>query len=574
MRSLNRLQSALLVSVGQSESRSLSVYPFKHLSRVTGELERRFASYDQAIVDPYERRVKSVMDYLAGRAMTPRSWRAVFSSLCDVSVEDVTAGHSLIDLEMLLIGVIARAKGLINEKRLTKADWSALCYSYFSFNGQGLQARKNFLELRQLIVDGFDFLHSLERNKAKQWVAVVAEYRSVFTDSPVARLSKELMQGEIVNLSLLNVVAQVPDHSWLWQRIFQTICQTINEQPDAEFLAGYLGLLERLRQHEMYYDDVLASCLTRYHRLAQSRKVCPHLKLQSYERWGSPQLKTKQVRWLQYVQQPVLDMVCAWFAEEDLKDFFNLLKGDAEVDEARLFYWLRFTGQMKYTRIILGRSAQYSTDPDFVEFRKRNKGRLSELKGSTAKNNAVVMQIGDCYFVEFSQTGHACYAYESKKLPFDPEKIVLDLSLDLKVKKSAMWKKDHSPRPYSPSVLDGWLLTYDALLAEQGIYSDDYLHRHTDKHTSTMHQPAIVRYGAGSALPSSNQLSDTSLNNHDLSVLVRDKLGKDGYVCIDHRNKGGAYNVYLEHKDYEKITQLKRLGFQQVKDNPLRFWKK
>src|SRR5690606_5170206 len=151
------------------------------------------------------------------------------------------------------------------------------------------------------------------------------------------------------------------------------------------------------------------------------------LKQAALEHWGSPQMRSKQNAWLQYIEQPVCAMVVAWFAKEDLEHFFTLLKGDAEVDQSRLFYWLRFANQMTYTRIVMGVDAWYSRNTDFVAFREKNKGRISRLEGAPSHNNAVVMQIDNYFFVEFSGTGNACYVYRADRAPFNPDKPVLDL---------------------------------------------------------------------------------------------------------------------------------------------------
>ena len=38
--------------------------------------------------------------------------------------------------------------------------------------------------------------------------------------------------------------------------------------------------------------------------------------------------------------------------------FFELLRGNGDVDQARLHYWLRFANQMGFTRIVVGTDAR------------------------------------------------------------------------------------------------------------------------------------------------------------------------------------------------------------------------
>ncbi|TYE93584.1 EH signature domain-containing protein, partial [Escherichia coli] len=60
-----------------------------------------------------------------------------------------------------------------------------------------------------------------------------------------------------------------------------------------------------------------------------------HLELKqiSLEYWGNPQLIARNKGWLLHVEKPVLLMVQSWFAKDDLKLFFELLKGNRDVDE-------------------------------------------------------------------------------------------------------------------------------------------------------------------------------------------------------------------------------------------------
>lgn len=115
-------------------------------------------------------------------------------------------------------------------------------------------------------------------------------------------------------------------------------------------------------------------------------------------------------------------MVRGWLAKQDLTHFFELLRGNGDVDQARLHYWLRFANLMGFTRIIMGSDAWQDRGSDFVKFREENKGRLSYLRGGRNFDNAMIMQINDYLFVEFSGTGNAMYAYQ--KTSFDGKKDV------------------------------------------------------------------------------------------------------------------------------------------------------
>ena len=55
-----------------------------------------------------------------------------------------------------------------------------------------------------------------------------------------------------------------------------------------------------------------------------------------------------------YVSEPVAAMVGAGWRKQESDAFFELLRGNGDVDRARLHYWLRFANQMGFTRIVMG----------------------------------------------------------------------------------------------------------------------------------------------------------------------------------------------------------------------------
>jgi hypothetical protein len=265
------------------------------------------------------------------------------------------------------------------------------------------------------------------------------------------------------------------------------------------------------------------------------------LKQVALDSWGSPQIRSRQNSWLQYVEKDVCAMVVAWFAKEDLEHFFNLLKGDSEVDQSRLFYWLRFANQMSYTRIVMGSDACNDRGRDFVHFREKNKGRLSRLVGGPGHNNAVVMQIGNYFFVEFSGTGNACFVYKADDSPFNPDKSQLDLK-ELKQRSRAIEWMTHSPAPSNPNRIEGWLSKFDDKLEKLGIRV----------------QSQAGASGAAKPMAFEDQ--------------VRDTLKTVKHKVYDQRARGGALQVQLDENDQAAVAALQRLGFKPVNHQPLRFW--
>lgn len=85
----------------------------------------------------------------------------------------------------------------------------------------------------------------------------------------------------------------------------------------------------------------MSAILTRYYHSIYRDQSHSALKQAALEYWDNPQLKSQQNKWHQYVSEPVAAMVRGWLAKQDLMHFFELLRGNGDVDQARLHYWLR-----------------------------------------------------------------------------------------------------------------------------------------------------------------------------------------------------------------------------------------
>ncbi|HBO3836821.1 TPA: hypothetical protein L4T12_001105, partial [Pseudomonas aeruginosa] len=232
------------------------------------------------------------------------------------------------------------------------------------------------------------------------------------------------------------------------------------------------------------------------------------------------------------------------------------------VDQSRLFYWLRFANQMSYTRIVMGGDAWHDRSSDFVAFREKNKGRLSQLTGGPSHNNAVVMQIGNYFFVEFSGTGNACYVYRADRVPFNPDQQVLGLNTELKQKGHKPAPMRHSPAPRRPNVVEGWLEKFDDELRELGIVAQRPASYAQPR--ASEGKPASQR-AAGSAA--------ASVSGDSLDAQVKSALGSVPYRTFDHRSTSGVYQVLLARDDAAAKSALLRLGFKTVKNNALMFWR-
>lgn len=510
---------------------------FPRLAAAGDDLYERFERAEKALPPPEEKRRAAISKFRNVLPLNTSEWRLVFAGLSDKS-ERV---GPILDDDQLYARVHKEVHHRIEKRELSRRDWLALCFSYFGYDAATPAQNANWCLLREDVQLGFECVRD-QQKREKEWVQIVQQHQELFSEQAGARLGDQMFKGEISDLSALQTIAQIPDNSWLWRRIFSVLISRIFMLDDGDFSERLADLVDIGRQHPRYMNDILSACLSRYHLAAYREKPSSLLKQLALDTWGSPQIRSRQNSWLQYVEKDVCAMVVAWFAKEDLEHFFNLLRGDSEVDQSRLYYWLRFANQMSYTRIVMGSDAWSDRGHDFVHFREKNKGRLSKLIGGPGYNNAVVMQIGNYFFVEFSGTGNACFVYKADTSPFNPDKSQLDLK-ELKQRPLTVEWMTHSPAPSRPDRIEGWLSKFDDKLERLGIH----MHRQVV-------EPATLRL--------------LSLEHQ-----VREAMGYIKHKMYDRRAQGGAIHIQLEENDQSAVNALQQLGFKSEDNQPLRFWR-
>ncbi len=328
-------------------------HPFTYLQRVINQLERKVDARAVKMVPPAEKRRQAISRLRSGETPQPSEWKMIFFGLNDVAEGDLF-DTALIDDAADFAKISAEIQSKIAHQRLTRREWLALCTSYFGLVSDAPEENPQWLQLRMQIVSGFKQLKE-SSPRPLSWMAVIDTYGDIFTDNAGFLLGQQLGRGEITDISVLEKVAQIPQTSWLWCKIVNHLVSEIFRQTDDEFEQKINELIALSRQLSRFKDNLLAAMLTRYCHSVYKQKTHLELKQISLEYWGNPQLIARNKGWLLHVEKPVLLMVQSWFAKDDLKLFFELLKGNRDVDEARLFYWLRYTNQMSYTRIVLGK---------------------------------------------------------------------------------------------------------------------------------------------------------------------------------------------------------------------------
>lgn len=531
---------------------------FPKLKAAEQYLAAKMEKSERTIVPPLDKRLRAIAALRQLKALTRYDWQLIFAGLSDKDPD--AAFPILLEDDTLYSRVEQEIQQRIDRKNLKRREWKFLCSSYFGYHSKKPDENNNWRSLRDLLRIGYGVVKSQAR-KEKSWMKIIDHYGDLFTPEAGSLLADKMISGKFVDFSALENVVQVPDNSWLWYRAFVVLLSKVLELDDEEFKLQLPHLLELVRQRERYKNIILRACLTQYYRSSYRSTPHPQLKQIALDSWGSPQLRSKQNLWLNHLKDPntsekICGMVRSWLAKEDLTHFFQLLKGNGDVDQARLFYWLRFANQMGFTRIVMGQDARNDMHSDFVAFRQKNKGRLSHLLGGASADNAVIMQVGDYLFVEFSRTGNALYVYKSSETPFDPEKNELHLNDELKC---GGLKFRHAPTAvgYSDKHLTGWMVTYEDMLRQRGI---KYIP--TDMQASS-HPAQNFKY---SSAPT--QKNSKTEREQDIQQFLR---GLKASIS-DKRALGGALHVRLSERDPKVIAKLTQLGFKPKYGDPLVFW--
>lgn len=557
---LSRLSSEIAATVKRHiDTEATAFGDFPKLRAAEQYLSVKMEKSERTTVPPLTKRLKAIAALRQLKVLTRYDWQLIFAGLADSDPD--AAFPVLLEDDSLYNRVEQEIQQRIDRKKLKRREWKFLCSSYFGYHAKKPDENNNWCSLRDQLRIGYGVIKGQVRRE-KRWMAVIDEYQDLFTADAGNLLANKMSSGELVDFSALETVAQVPDDSWLWYRAFVVLLAKILELDDDAFKERLPNLLELARQRERYKNIILRACLMQYYRSSFRNTSHPQLKQMALESWGSPQLRSKQNLWLTHLKDPdtsekICGMVRSWLAKEDLTHFFQLLKGKGDVDQARLFYWLRFANQMGFTRIVMGQDAWEDRSSDFVAFRDKNKGRLSQLIGGRSWDNAMIMQIGDYFFVEFSGTGNAMFIYSIADKDFKPESEYLHINNMLKKKTGIVARMLHSSpvRRLDLRYIEGWMAKFDDKLKELGIR---YLPDDTPV-TELVPESGVVK----------NINSDTEREKE-----IQGLISTIECTVNDKREIGGALYIILPASNPVFEAKLLRLGFTPQRGNSLMFWSK
>ncbi len=381
--------------------------------------------HDSPAVEAEKRTIAVAISYLR-RHGKPDGWRGLKYACIGVCSPDERGWLPAAD-EAFLARLLRCVEAEAEERRRLKC-MQMLLMGYWTFR---------FGEATPAAVDGWKALRAWLRReldkysssvgKKPGWFETLRSHQNLLGENPCQRYGASLLAGDSSELELAVEGLGIPLDSWVQEEAALAQIQAAVALPHDRFKAAMPAMVELasdkggIRLSPGLKTRCVAALVSRYSR-------CPdrpeHMALRdaALAAVGNPWLR--RASWDASVtdesgkpDNAAREMVNGWLKRRLISDFFELLSADEAGDTRRLEYWLRFEPYIDDMWFALGSDAQYARGESFNDFRHRARGRLLDLDGTTADNNAFVMRIGEYLAVEFGAKGNACFMFRWGALP-------------------------------------------------------------------------------------------------------------------------------------------------------------
>ena len=307
--------------------------------------------------------------------------------------------------------------------------YQALLATYFSFPLNAIQpeakAAKGWESLRTWLRTQRGRIAAAKGNSLP-WVKALKAHAQLLTDKPCDGFGAEMLKGNSKALNDALDELSIPRDSWVVEEAVFAQIKAADRLIDSSFSAMLPDMIAIVNGKSGFalVDSLKIRCVaalvSRYAR-SSNRPEISALRDLATNVIGNPWLRrTNWDAWVRVDERPdgdAREMIFSWLKGRLVADFFELLSADGVNDSRRLAYWLRLVPFIEDMWFALGTSALSRRDSNFNEFRNRARGRLLELEGTTADNNAFAMRIGEYLAVEFGAHGNAFYLLRWDSLP-------------------------------------------------------------------------------------------------------------------------------------------------------------
>ena len=351
------------------------------------------------------------------------------------------------------------------DPELLKSVYFPLLYSYFAVEQDEINKRpNNWVQLRNILSTNRSTLFQATP-RPKKWLTTLTDHPEVLSMDPSKRFIRDFLHNSDdsrVSNQLENL--SIAPNSWFWDSLVNSSIKSVKTMKEDDYFKVIPRFLLLLEKNPIYTTAILTALLERYASTSKRTVVHEALKNVCLTQWGNPQYDSS-AGW-RNVGSDTRKMVVQWFVRADLEAFFKLFSDTADIN--RFDYWIKFIDKISFSQIFLGPAAVQSRHSEHKKFRELNHGRLKNLVGSTASNNAFLLKIDNIHIVDFSDTGNACYGYSN--LPFNINKKNITV-FELKSKQHSIFKSG-SGRGMSLSHSGNWEARFDEKLAELGVFSN------------------------------------------------------------------------------------------------------
>ena len=254
------------------------------------------------------------------------------------------------------------------------------------------------------------------------WFAALTKHIALLSEQPCEHFGASLLRGDSNELQDAVQSLGIPLNSWVQEEAVIAHMRAgcaLKDEPFKATLPTLISVASGRGGVELGESLRLRSVALLVSRYAESPERPEHMALRDAAVGiiGNPWLR--RANWDAWVVDALgkpdnqsREMVNGWLKRRLITDFFQLLSVDGTGVSRRVDYWLRFEPAIEDMWFALGSHAQDRSDELFTDFRSRAKGRLLDLDGTTADNNAFVMRVGRYLLVEFGARGNAMYVFE------------------------------------------------------------------------------------------------------------------------------------------------------------------
>jgi hypothetical protein len=402
--------------------------------------------------------VEHVVQRLLQNGGAPTRRELFFLSFSLSTPLEALRGVSLLNTSGLFSALLTIWREQSANGKLGKLAWRGLYSSYLMADD-----RHTAESLRLFVASTREAVFQTGSGRTLPWMEHVIRHLELLGKSPCSGYANDLLEGNSSRLEDLLASGNVPHSSWFWAELVDALVVRLGNLSESVFKAAIPRVLDLSAKLPNARGKLLAALINRFPSLRDRSKHDLLLSALLFS-WGSPQLDSA-VQWSN-VSKEAKAIACGWLAQEDLEDFYHVCHQNGEVDNRRLRYWLRFKNQMSFTKIVLGEAITSSRSQDYVDFRKRKRGRLGDLTDDYF-NNAIIIQIRGWVFAEFSQVNNACYPYKLECCPFKKESISFTVKNQLKSTHAVSLSGAETL-----SHMSSWEQKFDGFLRSQGIYPD------------------------------------------------------------------------------------------------------